>query len=81
MTENQPKYTSETNPGYSPVQDVEDVTGHLADGDTAPGARSRSDTAPGIGRTYPKATDDDSDDVTGHVFIESKDDSGTRRDA
>jgi hypothetical protein len=65
--------------------DDDDVEGHRVLRDQAPGFASdqapgfASDQAPGV-RTYPKATDDDGDDVSGHVYIESKDDSGTRRD-
>jgi hypothetical protein len=74
----QPDYTSENAPDVPPEQD--DVEGHGVLADQAPGFAT--DQAPGV-RTYPKAADDDGDDgddVSGHVYIESKDDSGTRRD-
>jgi hypothetical protein len=81
-----PGFASDQAPGFASGQaarmvraddDDDDVEGHRVLRDQAPGFAS--DQAPGV-RTYPKATDDDGDDVSGHVYIESKDDSGTRRD-
>jgi hypothetical protein len=70
----QPDVTNSTVP-----EDEHDLSGHHFQ-DAQPGFIV-CEPQPSV-KTYPKADDDDgSDDVAGHVFIESKDDSGTRRDA